>query len=42
MGETEQASLVTQYVTKIYFQPSHILLLIIEPSFFSDHSPVIA
>ena len=27
MGETEQASLITQYVTKIYSQPSHILLL---------------
>ena len=26
-GETEQASLITQYVTKISFQPSHILLL---------------
>ena len=40
MGETVQASLITQNVTKIYFHPSHILQLK-TPSFFSDHSPVI-
>ena len=40
MGETEQASLITQYVTKIYFHPvTHFVVK--EPSFYSGHSPVI-